>query len=272
MTEGVAIHHYSSVHRAGVNAGDAGGEEHMETATLEFRGGRPPEKHEILSAAEEHRLVGLAQGGDHAARDRLVAANMGMIARISSRVARPPLPPEDATQEGVLGYLEGLRRFDRTRGLRLNTYALYWVRVRIQQAWHDYQRIRVTTRTGPDGEPAGVTDETRALGAAAKACQAASDLAAPRGKTWEEVFGAAPGGDDEAGMDATREADRLRDWLDLLPARDRALVALRYGLDGGGGRTLREVGLELGGVTRERTRQLEARAMKRLRECAGVAS
>jgi RNA polymerase nonessential primary-like sigma factor len=228
-------------------------------------------QHEILTVDEEIRLIREAQAGDATARGRLIAANMGLIAQTCrSLTSTSKLPLEDAIQEGVIGYLEGICRFDPAWGRRLSNIAFYRVRHRVQEAIHDSMRIRAPLRT--PGYRVDVTGTTRERAEAARRCAAASDVSRADQVDWETLFG--PGHGDPAGepspSDCAAEAGRIRRWMGDLGPREREVIARRFGLDGRPESTLQEIGRDLGGITRERVHQIEKKAMEKLRESAGV--
>lgn len=235
-------------------------------------------RQEILTAEEERGLIRAAQCGDEVARNRLVASNMGyIIDRVKECMSRIRIPYEDAIQEGVLGYMDGIVHFDPALGYRLNAYAIWRIRCRLQLADQDYMRIRVPLRHDADGAPICKRDETRASAAAARRCSAASEMIGEgtghgRARAHEQVFGAGADGrsDEGSGLDAAAEAARIRGWLGQLRTRDRLVVVLRFGLEGEPPMSLEAVGKVLGGLTRERIRQIEERAMGELRESAGL--
>ena len=184
-----------------------------------------------LTAAEEQRLALLVREGDRGARNRMVEANVALVAHVARRLRPPdsPIPLVDLVQEGVLGLMQAVERFDPERGHRFSTYATWWIRGSILRA------LRTTpaqvSLTGADGLVEDVPDD---------------------------------GGDPVEDVARGADAAGLEELLDTLPDRARHVVALRYGLDGRPPRSVAEVARELG-VAQARVRRIEEHALARLR-------
>jgi RNA polymerase sigma factor (sigma-70 family) len=185
-----------------------------------------------LTAAEEGRLALLVREGDRDARNRMVEANVALVAHLARRLrpADSPVPHVDLVQEGVLGLMQAVERFDPARGTRFSTYASWWIRGAILQALRQAPSQQHSL-TGEDGT--------------------VDDLPAEERDPLEGV----------AREDLQAELPAL---LDTLPAHGRRVVALRYGLDGGEGRSVAETARELG-TSQARVRRIEEHALARLR-------
>jgi RNA polymerase sigma factor (sigma-70 family) len=197
----------------------------------------------LLTAAEERRLARLKDEGDTAARDTLIEANLRLVVAVARRYARPGVPLADLVQEGNLGLIRAVERFDPGHGCRFSTYATWWI-------WQAV--VRGLTRLSRDHASTVSIDQPIGEGDTV-----VGDLIADEHAARPEVLAA----------DHPRSADTAAAVRRLLPERLRRLLVLRFGLDGGGGRTLEEVGSAIG-VTRERARQLEANALARLERAA----
>jgi RNA polymerase sporulation-specific sigma factor len=182
-----------------------------------------------LTAAEEQRLAFLVREGDRGARNRMVEANVALVAHIARRLRPPesPVPHVDLVQEGVLGLMQAVERFDPERGHRFSTYASWWIRGSILRA------LRTAPAAATDGD--GVVEELPA----------------------EER-------DPLDGLAREDLQSRLPDLLDALAPHGRRVVAMRYGLDGHRGHSLAETARRLG-TSQARVRRIEEHALARLR-------
>ena len=184
-----------------------------------------------LTAAEEQRLALLAREGDRGARNRMVEANVALVAHLARRL-RPTgsaVPHADLVQEGVLGLLQAVERFDPDRGLRFSTYATWWIRGAILAALR--AAPSPVSLTGDDGLIEDVPDEGR--------------------DPFEDIARAAEGAEIAA-------------LLESLPPHGRRIVALRYGLDGAEAHSVAETARVLGS-SQARVRHIEDHALLRLR-------
>jgi RNA polymerase primary sigma factor len=230
-------------------------------------------------------------------RCRMIEANLRLVTSIARRYAHTGLPLPDLVQEGNVGLMKAVERFDRHRGFRFSTYATWWIRQAVTRAVandarlirvpvHLVERINRVERARADierrtGRPGDTETVALALSisphAVAKAQRAAWQVVAIDPAGWD---GGSIGGLTEALVDASEDApepamaDSLRraldDVLETLKPQQRQVLQLRFGLDAGEPRTLEEVG-QMIGVTRERIRQIEAKAFERLRHPSRLA-
>ena len=265
----------------------------------------PGAKHDLLTAAEEQALGRRARAGDLDARNALAAHNVRLVlavAEIEFRKRPHMLPFEDLVQEGQIGLLKAIDRFDPERGLKFSTYATWWVRQAMGRALADHGRtIRLPVHMGEKaqrlsraeaahlaatGEPATAAQLAETLGWSVQQvdhCRAAFQRSSCTSLD-AELEGSQVGHDGKTLGDliaderqpahvetvAARERRELaRELLALLPERQRDILILRYGLDGGRPQTLEVIGQQLG-LTRERVRQLEKLALDRLRALPGL--
>jgi RNA polymerase primary sigma factor len=230
------------------------------------------------------------------ARDRFICANSRLVISISKRYIGYGLPLLDLIQEGNIGLLRAVNKFDYRLGHKFSTYATWWIRQAVTRALSDQSRtIRVPVHMGDQigklmrtahrltqqlgHEPtvaelaAAVDIPARKVEEMLQAMHLPLSLDVPIGEEGESDFGdfiedeTAPTPDEDVAATMLREL--LQDVLQDLPPRETHVLRLRYGLVDGQTHSLEEVGRKLG-VTRERVRQIEAQALKRLRhpKCA----
>src|ERR1700747_1400145 len=247
----------------------------------------------LLTREEERELARRKDEGDEQAKRRLIESNLRLVMAITRNYTRANVPLLDLIQEGNLGLIRAVEKFDYRLGYKLSTYATWWIRQAITRALADQGRtIRL---------PVHVADQVRRLLRARRQLAqklnrepTLAELARESQQSEERVRELlelvenpvsleTPAGDGEslygdliedvhslAPHDQTAEQARGRELagaLEQLNPRMRRVLSLRFGLEGDVPRTLEEVGSELG-ITRERVRQLETRALRELRQAA----
>ncbi|HEU4971562.1 MAG TPA: sigma-70 family RNA polymerase sigma factor [Gaiellaceae bacterium] len=247
----------------------------------------------LLTAAEERELARLKDEGDEGARRKLVESNLRLVMSITRNYTRADVALLDLIQEGNLGLMRAVDKFDWTMGFKLSTYATWWIRQAVQRALAEQSRtIRLPVHIAD--QVRRVQRARRTLGQELSRDPTFDEIAAETELTPKRVHELlelvqdhvsleTPVGDGEsvmsdliedvnaAGPEAEtalrlRSTELARAMAQLKPRLQRVLI-LRYGLDGTNGRTLEQVGVELG-ITRERVRQLETRALRELRNVA----
>lgn len=246
----------------------------------------------LLTAEEERELAVRIDAGDMAAREQMIEANLRLAVNIAKRYLNRGLALPDLVEEGNLGLIRAVERFRAEKGCRFSTYATWWIRQSIERALiNQANAVRLPVHVSDDlaklsraaaelrradgAEPdpprlARALDVPEAyvrrlLGFARRTFSLDQPLGDEGDYSLGDTLPDAGGTDPAEAVLAEDRAELLREWLAGLGAREQEVLSLRYGLGDDEPRTLEEIGKRFG-VTRERVRQIEMSALKKLRQ------
>jgi RNA polymerase primary sigma factor len=254
-------------------------------------------RYPLLTAAEEVELAKRIERGDMVAKERMITSNLRLVVSIARRYQTQGITLGDLIQEGVIGLIRATEKFDWRRGFKFSTYATWWIRQAVQRGVankartiripvHVVEREQKVARTErelfarlghlPSEEEIAVHAKLplQQVKEVREAARAVASTDAPIGADGDSSFGelfAASGPTTEDEVDAVFRGDAVRRAVSKLPERQRDVISLRFGLVGDGPNSLEQVGRQLG-ITRERVRQIEAEALRRLAEDTSIAA
>jgi RNA polymerase primary sigma factor len=247
-------------------------------------------RYPLLTAAEEVELAKKIERGDAAAKNRMINSNLRLVVSIAKKYQGHGLSLLDLIQEGVIGLIRAVEKFDWRRGYKFSTYATWWIRQAVQRGVANKSRtiripvhiadreqrmnraereLSVKLRRPPTDEEIAEAAKIslKHLREVREAARAVTSLDKPLGDDNDasigDLVGVAEGAPVEEEVEISLTEDTLKRALDDLPERERTVLSLRYGLGVEEPTSLEEIGRRLG-ITRERVRQIEAVALERL--------
>lgn len=249
-----------------------------------------------LTPEEERELIKKAKKGDKEAREKLIMAHLRFVVNMAKHYQGYGVPLADLINEGNMGLLKALERFDPKRKVRFLSYAIWWIRQAIMKALNEQSRlIRVSSERRAKlkkikekemdllqklGKEPTFEEVAKELGLTPEEVKKAYDMVTSEvsldspiypdneKRTLLDVLDQDALPSPEETYEQAERIKKLRDLLEELPPRDKRILNLYFGLEDGKPRTLEEIGRELG-ISRERVRQLKERALKTLRNKYG---
>ncbi|HET6944919.1 MAG TPA: sigma-70 family RNA polymerase sigma factor [Gaiellaceae bacterium] len=255
-------------------------------------------RYPLLTAAEEIELAKRIERGDGAAKDRMVNSNLRLVVSIAKKYQGHGLPLIDLIQEGIIGLIRAVEKFDWRRGFKFSTYATWWIRQAVQRGVANKSRtIRIPVhivereqkiaraereltlkleRSPTDEEVAKLAKlSVKHVKETRTAARTVASLDKTLGEESDTAFGdlvAHDAGNVEEEVVLALGDDALHRAIRTLPPREQEIVRMRYGLDAEQEpKSLEEIGRRLG-ITRERVRQIETQALQRLAERREIAA
>ncbi len=246
---------------------------------------------QLLTFEQEQELGRLIQEGDDEARHRMIESNLRLVVSIGKRYVGRGLPFSDIIEEGNLGLMRAVEKFDYTKGFKLSTYASWWIRQSIERAIinqskvvrlpvHVVERVnkyfravdRLLQATGEDPSVEQIAKEldktVKEVEKIQGVLQTTYSLDSPVGDQEDTLLGdmiedtrIAPPSKNAEGI---IQRERILQWLGILREKERRVIVYRFGLEGEEPKTLEQIG-KIFGLTRERVRQIEAAALSKLR-------
>ncbi|MCX5811202.1 MAG: RNA polymerase sigma factor RpoD/SigA [Proteobacteria bacterium] len=248
----------------------------------------------VMSAAEEITYAEQMTNGDLEAKKRLVEANLRLVVKISRRYVNQGLSNLDLIEEGNIGLIKAVEKFDLLRKCRFSTYATWWIKQSIERAIANFSRtirlpIHISSRIykisrivndymdkeGREPTPEDISRETgfpidfvnNLFSMIIKTCSLETIIDEDGKLRLEDILPDTLYEEPLAALEQAKRVEEVASWVDALNNDEKKVIILRYGLDGEEPKTLESIG-KISGVTRERIRQIEQKALIKLRKTA----
>jgi RNA polymerase primary sigma factor len=250
-------------------------------------------KFPIMTMAEERACAGMVLKGDQEARRKLIEANLRLVVKIARKYSNLGVSNLDLIEEGNIGLIKAVEKFDPSRNCRFSTYATWWIRQSIERSIANFSRtirlpIHISSRMykiskiisahleregGTEPTPEEIAKETglsidfvNNLFSMVIKTYSFETLIDEDGKlTLEDTIPNTSFEEPFSALEQARRVEEVASWLDILGSDEKKVTILRFGLDGEEPQTLEAIG-KLFGVTRERIRQIEQKALNKLRK------
>jgi RNA polymerase primary sigma factor len=256
---------------------------------------RAARAHSLLTAEEEVELAKRIERGDLAAKERMINANLRLVVSQARRYQGHGLPMEDLVQEGMLGLIRAVEKFDWRRGFKFSTYGTLWIRQALQRGLQNHGRTirlpvhvaqrqtkvrkvegELSTKLGREPTDEEVAAEAKLpveeVAELRELTRGLTSLDQPVGEDGETAFGDLLASDQPQPAEEVETAERqslINGAVDGLPEAERNVIRLRFGLEGAEPLNLRQTGIELG-IPLGKARELEQQGLSRLAQSSGL--